>query len=97
MSAAGLPASISDFGPSFALVVTPLHLSLRRQVPVAVLSARPAGPCRLAPLMDRRDDVPTMTYPTTASEQTYIEVATAGSPARPSAIAGHSCSITVVA
>jgi hypothetical protein len=24
--------------------------------------------------MDRRDDVATMTYPTTASEQTYIEV-----------------------
>jgi hypothetical protein len=24
--------------------------------------------------MDRRDDVPSMTFPTTASEQTYIEV-----------------------
>jgi hypothetical protein len=24
--------------------------------------------------MDKRDDMPTMTYPSTASEQTYIEV-----------------------
>ena len=50
------------------------HLSLCQQVPVTVLSARPAGACRPAPRMDRRDDMPTMTYPTTASEQTYIEV-----------------------
>src|SRR6478735_1046517 len=48
--------------------------SLCRQVPVTVLSARLAGVCRPAPRMDWRDDMPTMTYPTTAGEQTSIEV-----------------------
>src|SRR5512133_771350 len=54
----------------------------RRDLIGACASRYPSLSCPLArlvraaplPRMDRRDDMPTMTYPTTASEQTYIEV-----------------------